>query len=164
MPDHLSVSQINLYSLCSLKYRFQYIDGLPKPFRPAALAFGSSVHAALSWYHDQVAKGNGTDEGVTLEKVCKIFDADWYAQTLDTKILFDRGQTAAGLAALARELLGRYLVRPQTQIKASEVHFTVPLIDPVSGEQLEVNLEGYFDLLTTDDGIVEFWVFSRIRG
>jgi len=32
MPDHISVSQINLFLMCPLKYRFSYIDGLPKLF------------------------------------------------------------------------------------------------------------------------------------
>jgi len=156
MPDHLSVSQINLYLLCSLKYRFQYLDELPKPFRPSALAFGSSIHAALSWFHDQVVKGNGMVEGVTVERAAKIYGADWFAQTLDTKIHYERGQSASHFAALAKELLTIYIARPQTGIKASEVHFNVPLANPQGGAPLEVSLEGFFDLLTCDEGIVEF--------
>ena len=50
MPiEHLSKSQISLYMDCSLKYKFQYIDNLPKPFKPAGLAFGTSIHSALEW-------------------------------------------------------------------------------------------------------------------
>ena len=32
----------------------------------------------------------------------------------------------------------------------------MPLANPANGEQLEVNLEGFFDLITADDSIVEF--------
>jgi len=149
--DHLSASQINLYLLCSLKYRFQYVDQLPKPFRPAALAFGSAIHAALAWFHQQAQNGNG----VTLEKVCKIFEADWYAQCLDTQILYDR-QTEADLTALGKELLRVYLARPETNVKGAEIPFSVPLKNPANGEQLEVNLDGFIDLLTADETIVEF--------
>jgi hypothetical protein len=46
-PDTISVSQINLYRTCSLKYRFQYIDQLPRLVRAAGLVFGSAVHKAL---------------------------------------------------------------------------------------------------------------------
>ena len=44
-PETTSISQINLYRTCSLKYRFQYLDQLPKLTRPAALVFGSAVPA-----------------------------------------------------------------------------------------------------------------------
>jgi putative RecB family exonuclease len=150
--DHLSASQMNLYLLCSLKYRFQYLDALPKPFRPAALAFGSSIHAALAWFHRHRCNGNG----LSLEKVWKIFEADWYAQGLDTEILYDGRESEASLQVLAKELLRLYVARPEGQVQGVEVPFTVPLANPANGEQLEVNLEGFFDLITADEAIVEF--------
>ncbi len=152
MPDHLSVSQINLYLLCSLKYRFQYLDELPKPFRSSALVFGSAIHAALAWYHSQAVNGNG----VTLEKLCKIFAADWYAQRLETEILYDSAKSETGLGVLAREILGLYFSQPQKQVRGSEVAFTVPLENPATGENLGINLEGFIDLISGDDTIVEF--------
>ena len=50
-PEAISVSQINLYRTCSLKYRFQYIDQLPRLVRAAGLVFGSAVHKALEWFY-----------------------------------------------------------------------------------------------------------------
>ena len=151
--DHLSASQINLYLQCSLKYKFQYIDELPKPFRPSGLAFGSAFHAALSWFHNaQMRNGNG----VSMEKLWKIFQADWYAQGLDTEILYKHGETETGLAVLAKELLRLYFARPETPIKGSEVSFVVPLVNPATGEELGMNLEGFIDLIASDDTIVEF--------
>ena len=83
------------------KYRFQYLDEFPRPFRPVALAFGSSIHAALAWLHEQMQKG----KDVSADKARRIFDADWYAQRLDTKILYDSRETEASLHALAKELM-----------------------------------------------------------
>ncbi len=156
--DHLSVSQINLHLLCSLKYRFQYVDELPKPFRPAALAFGSAFHAALDWMHKHMAGGNGSanGNGLTHERLCKIFDADWYAQGLDTKILFDSSETETNLRLLGRELLGLYFAKPQQGVVAAEVPFTVPLVDPATGKELGMNLDGFMDLITVGDAVVEF--------
>jgi putative RecB family exonuclease len=150
--DHLSASQINLYLLCSLKYRFQYVDELPRPFRSSALAFGSAVHAALAWYHKYAVNGNE----VPLEKLYKIFEADWYAQRLDTEILYNARETETSLHSLGRELLRLYLANPAGQPEDAEAHFVVPLAHPANGEQLPVNLEGFFDLLTADEGITEF--------
>ena len=152
--DHLSVSQINLYLLCSLKYRFQYLDELPKPFRPAALAFGSAFHSALAWLHKQMTNGNGN--GATVEKLCRIFDADWYAQRLDTKILYKSGESETALGILAKELLRLYFARPQQGVVGAEVPFVVPLVNPATGKELGMNLEGFIDLIAADDTIVEF--------
>ena len=55
--DHLSSSQINLYLLCSLKYKFIYLDKLPKPFKSSGLMFGSAMHSALSWVHKEKING-----------------------------------------------------------------------------------------------------------
>jgi len=143
---------MNLYLLCSLKYRFQYLDELQRPFRPAALAFGSAFHAALAWFHDHAAEGNGA----SLERMIKIFAADWYAQKTGAKILFNAGENEAKFTVLAQEMLRLYAERPQQRTRAAEVPFTVPLENPETGERLGINLEGYFDLVTKDDVIVEF--------
>jgi putative RecB family exonuclease len=148
----MSVSQMNLYLLCSLKYRFQYLDELPKPFRSSALAFGGAFHAALAWYHDHAVEGNGA----TLETLMKIYEADWFAQKTGAKIFFGAGETEAKLSGMAREMLRLYVERPQSNIQAAEVAFSVPLENPATGERLEIGLEGFFDLVTGNDAIVEF--------
>jgi hypothetical protein len=56
-PRVLSVSQVNAYLACPLKYRFQYVDKIPRPWRVAAMAFGSSVHAAVEWFHRERLAG-----------------------------------------------------------------------------------------------------------
>jgi putative RecB family exonuclease len=150
--DHLSASQINLYLLCGLKYKYQYIDKLPKPFKPSALAFGSVMHSALSWIHDKRIKG----EEVSLDMVYRIFESDWYVQKLDTEIRYKDYEQELILELLGKEMLDMYLQLPQKELKGSEVHFSVPLTDPLSKEKLPVNLEGFFDLIEADDTITEF--------
>jgi CRISPR/Cas system-associated exonuclease Cas4 (RecB family) len=131
--DHLSCSQINLYLQCPLKYKFLYIVKLPKPFRPSGLAFGGSIHAALAWLHKQRLNGNN----ISLEKLLKIFDADWYAQKLDKDIHFKNGETENKLTVMGKEMLSLYF-------------------NLSTGERLDMNIEGYIDLIEKDDTIVEF--------
>jgi hypothetical protein len=150
--DHLSSSQINLYLLCGLKYKFQYIENLPRPFKSSALAFGSVIHSALSWIHDNRMQG----EEVSLDMLYRIFDSDWYVQKLDTEIRYKDSEQELILELLGKEMLDLYLQLPQKKLKGSEIHFSVPLIDPVSKEKLPVNLEGFFDLIEADDIIAEF--------
>jgi len=150
--DHLSCSQMNLYLQCPLKYKFQYLDKLPKPFRPSGLAFGGSLHVALCWLNKQRMNGND----VSLDKVYKIFDADWYAQNLDRQIRYKNGETETRLLIMAKEMLSLYFVRPQRKVLGAEVPFTVPLVNLSTGERLPVNLEGYIDLIEEADSICEF--------
>ena len=103
MIDHLSASQITVYLDCSLKYRYSYIDRLPKPFRASGLALGSAIHAAVEWFHNIWAAGQEVD----LESVCDIFEADWYAQTLEP-IRYKKGENSEGMLDLGRNLLRAY--------------------------------------------------------
>jgi len=152
MIDHLSSSQISLYSLCSLKYRFQYVDKIPKIFKPSGLAFGSAIHSALSWLNKQRMNGNNP----TLEKLFRIFNADWYSQNVDTEIRFKNGEDKNALSVMAKELLAQYFHSPYKKVEGSEIAFVLPLVNPGDGKRLGVDLEGFIDLLEEDDAIVEF--------
>lgn len=152
MIEHLSSSQMNLYLQCSLKYKFQYIDGIPKPFKSSGLAFGSAIHSALSWFHK--ARMNGRE--VSLEDFYRIFDADWYSQNVDTDIRYKNGEEKMKLVVMAKDLLALYFHHPYKETKGAEVPFTVPLINPSNSERFAVDLEGFIDLIEEDDTIVEF--------
>jgi len=152
MIDHLSASQINLYLQCPLKYRFQYVDQIPKPFKPSGLVFGSVIHSALEWFHKERLKGNG----VSLEKLFKIFETDWYCQKVETIIRFKESGTETKLLVMGKELLGIYFRSPLNKIKGAEVPFLVPLLNPDNGKELEVPIEGIIDLIEEDDVVVEF--------
>ena len=149
--EYLSSSQINLYSQCSLKYKFHYVDLLPKPFKPSGLAFGSAIHSALSWFHRE----SMTNGGVPLEKLFKIFDADWYSQRTETEIRYKNGEEEMKLIILAKEMLALYLNLPPNRARASEVPFSIPLTLPGEGKNL-IYLEGVIDLIEIDDVITEF--------
>lgn len=150
--DHLSKSQITLYLDCSLKYRFQYVDMLPKAFKSSGLAFGSSVHSALEWLHKEKLKGNQ----VSLEKVSKILEAHWYSQKADAEIEYKNGESWELLLLKGKEILNLYLGEPVKKIVAAEYPFEVPLINPTSGEALPVPIKGVMDLIEEGDTIGEF--------
>ncbi len=152
MIDHLSSSQINLYLQCGLKYKYQYIDLIPKSFTVSALAFGGVFHSTLDWFHKRMIQGKST----TLENLYQIFDVDWYTLRMDANIRYKPDETEDQLITMGRELLSRYFQEKHKQIKGCEVPFTVPLYAPDNGHELGIALEGYFDLIETDGTIVEF--------
>ena len=107
-PEAISVSQINLYLTCSLKYRFQYIDRLPRLVQSASLVFGSAMHKALEWLHKERRNGRTPP----LDEVLRVFEADWHAQLLDAEVqrLFRRLSVFAGGCTLqAIEAIGAAL-------------------------------------------------------
>lgn len=66
---HLSASAINLYSDCSLAYKFRYVDKLDSEFLPEAMVLGSSIHDALAQFY----MGLLTGEKLTLEELKDVF-------------------------------------------------------------------------------------------
>ena len=150
--DHLSSSQINLYLLCGLKYRYQYIDKFPKPFRPSALAFGSVFHSALQWFHDEKMRGRE----VKIETLYRIFDADWYLQKSEGTIRYKEGEQEMAMVNLGKEFLTMYVKDFVKPVDGCEVPFTIPLFDPSTGEDFGISFQGYFDLVEDGGVIVEF--------
>ncbi len=158
MRDHISVSQINLYLLCPLKYRFNYIDALPKPFKAAELAFGGAIHSSVEWWHRQRQAGRTPE----WSQVATIFEADLSAQAVD-EIRFKNGDDLSSLVEKGKELLAIYLKEFKgTAPTAVEQGFRVPLIDLETGERLDLPLDGYFDLLEEGDTVVELKTAAKV--
>ncbi|MBW2063370.1 MAG: PD-(D/E)XK nuclease family protein [Deltaproteobacteria bacterium] len=150
--DHLSASQINLYLQCGLKYKFQYIDRLPRPFKPSGLAFGSVIHSTLEWFHKERLRGNAH----SLEKLIKVFETDWFSQTVETEIRYKNGEAEKDLLIIGRQMLTQYFHSNHLRPVAAEVPFNLPLIEPFTGEVLRPTLEGVIDLVETGHVLVEF--------
>jgi putative RecB family exonuclease len=151
-PEAISVSQINLYLTCSLKYRFQYIDRLPRLVQSAGLVFGSAMHKALEWLHKERRDGRNPP----LPEVLRVFDADWHAQLLDAEVIFPDDDSKEKLVHKGKELLSQYYHLPPKPVRDAEVYFQFPLVNPATGEALDVPLRGVIDLVNADDTIDEF--------
>jgi putative RecB family exonuclease len=158
--NHLSSSRINLYLLCSLKYKFQYVDKLPKPFKSSGLVFGSALHSTLSWFFKERVNGNG----ISLGRLYRILEADWYAQKMDTEVRYKNGEDELKLLVMAKEMLRDYFDQSPREILGTEIPFVIPLINPVTGETLGIDLEGYIDLVEKDETLVEFKTSQQSMG
>ena len=154
--EYLSSSRINLYLLCSLKYKFHYIDKLPKPFKSSSLLFGGALHTSISWLFKEMMTGNGNGREISLDRLFRILEADWYAQKIDQVIRYKNGEDEMKLLVMAKEMLREYFNQCPKEVMGTEIPFTIPIINPVTGEVLGINLEGYIDLVEKDETIVEF--------
>jgi putative RecB family exonuclease len=156
-PRTISVSQVNAYLGCPLKYRFQYVDKIPRPWRAAAMAFGSSVHAAVEWFHRERLVGKTPD----LAEVLKVFDADWYAQNVEP-LVFSERESREALAEKGRGMIQLYVESTNgTMPTAVEQPFELDLADPETGELLDVRLRGVIDLIEDGDVLVDLKTAGR---
>lgn len=155
--EPLSVSQVQSYLFCPLKYRFQYRDKITPPWRPAALAFGSSVHSAIEWFHRERLVGRTP----TPEKVADIFAADWFAQNLEP-VVFPARESKEVLAEKGKELVRLYVEEASTELpQLTEDRFEIDLVDPETGEVLDIRLRGVIDLVEQDGTLVELKTAAR---
>ena len=156
-PRTISVSQVNAYLACPLKYRFQYVDKIPRPWRVAAMAFGTSVHAAVEWFHRERLAGRRAD----MAEVVKVFEADWYAQNVEP-LVFSERESKDSLAEKGRAMLQIYLESVNgTMPVAVEQPFELDLADPETGEVLDVRLRGIIDLVEEDQTLVDLKTAGR---
>ena len=156
-PRTISVSQVNAYLACPLKYRFQYVDKIPRPWRVAAMAFGSSVHAAVEWFHRERLAGRQPE----LAAVLKVFDADWYAQNVEP-LVFSERESKDTLAEKGRAMLQIYVESLNgTKPVAVEQPFELDLADPETGEVFDVRLRGVIDLVEEDQTLVDLKTAGR---
>ena len=155
--EPLSVSRVQTYLFCPLKHRFQYVDRIPPPWRPAALVFGSSVHAAVEWFHRERLAGRTPEP----EAVAKIFDADWFAQNLEP-VVFSEKESKEILAEKGHELVSLYVAESSgTMPLLTEDRFEIDLVDPETGEVLDIRLRGIIDLVEADGTLVELKTAAR---
>ena len=152
----LSASQVQAYLACPLQYRFRYVDRLPKPWRAGALAFGTSVHSAVEWFHRERLAGRSP----TGDAVLDVFSADWYAQGLELLVLRE-GESQASLADKGRGMLRCYVAEATQAPAAVEQRCEVDLVDPETGEDLELRLRGFIDLVEADGTGVDLQTAGR---
>src|SRR5439155_9780318 len=156
-PRVISVSQVNAYLACPLQYRFQYVDEIPRPWRVAAMAFGSSIHAAVEWFHKERVAGRSPE----LTQVLQVFDADWYAQNVEP-LVFSERESKDSLAEKGRSMLELYVEWANgTRPVAVDQFFELDLSDPETGEVLDVRLRGIIDLVEEGETLVDLKTAGR---
>jgi putative RecB family exonuclease len=155
--DHISVSQINLYLMCPLKYRFTYVDLLPRPFKPVAFAFGSAIHSAIEWWHKKRMEGRDPN----WKEVSRVFSADFNAQQADN-LAYGDGESPVSLLDKGKAMLAVYMREyAGASPKAVEMPFRVTLADQETGEILDLPLDGFMDLVEHDDTVVDLKTAAR---
>ena len=81
---------------------------------------------------------------------------NFQATEIETDIRYKEGEEEMKLVIMGKEMLNMYFHQTPPKVKGSEVPFTLPLVNPVTGESLGINFEGFMDLVEEGDVITEY--------
>jgi putative RecB family exonuclease len=146
---HISHSQLDTFLNCPQRYRYQYVVGTPWEHLPASLAFGRAIHAAVAHYYRHVKH---FEEPLPLAVLKGCFHGEFQeALAQGLEVLYEDGESETFLREKGEALLEVFhaKARPQT-VEAVERPFLVDLVDPATGEVLDVKLAVVFDLIESD--------------
>ena len=150
---HISNSQIFTYLSCSLRYKFQYVEGRPMERMSIALPFGSAIHSAIERYYRSV-NNNGIPE--SLDLIQEVFE-DGLAVDLENRslpIVYKKDTPDKKSATeLGKSLLKAFYESTDTngyEIIGIELPLTARLFTE-NGEVTEFMLAGILDLVLRDE-------------
>ena len=153
---HVSYSQVRTFMICPTRLEHSHVLGTEPSHRPVALAFGGAVHAALAAFYGHVMTQG---EAIPLDALQAAFRDRWEAE-LDEPIpiLFDDVKDAGAVVDQGVAMLRVFHERAEIpHVVAIEQPFSVDLVDPATGEVLDLRLVGAFDLVTNGAGKPVIW-------
>jgi len=151
LPEHTSASQLTTYASCPRKYELRYLEGAERESTAVGLMLGSAVHASLGWWHER--RNHGAAPSVA--EAVQVAEADMQASLDGPPVEWGRwteGDFRAHTEAMVRFAIDTLGDMP---VRASEVRFTLPLVDPTTGRTLPRALLGYYDFVLRDHRVVE---------
>ena len=150
---HISHNQIFTYLSCSLKYRYQYVEGRPVERKSVALPFGTAIHSALEMYYRKLQKpGQPEPVEALVERFTEtlILDLDQTkVPVLYKKDTPDKQATVDMGVAMLKAFYEQCTIRPE-QIVDVELPLSARLYTD-DKQETEFLLVGIIDLLVKDD-------------
>jgi len=147
---HLSASSISTLIECPREFLYHYIQGQPPQDVGASLVLGSAVHEALAYFYNTLKQ---SDTEPSLSELVDVALAAIEAPQR-APVSFKKGESLDSLKSQASAMLAAFLAigyRP-AHILAVEFKFTMPLVNPLTGETLPECLLGTFDLVEERGG------------
>ena len=159
--SYMSPSRLNCWLSCPLKWKLRYVDGIKTPTTPS-LFVGKRVHAGLEVHYRHRMLGVTLMPGDVVARM----DEAWDQAVAEEEMTFGSSSEEADVKTQAANLVRAYLEQVPADEKplAVEATMEVPLVDPVTGEDLGIPMLGIADLvLDGDEGpvVADFKTSSR---
>lgn len=143
--DYVSASRLGLWAKCPLAFKFRYVDGIKTPTTPS-LFLGHRVHSGLEFFYRHRQLGTG----VSAADVVEHMDETWDQAVADDTMKFELGQQESDLQQQVAALVTTYINEvpcDEPRPLAVETSMEVPLVDPLTDEDLGLPLVGIVDLV-----------------
>jgi putative RecB family exonuclease len=159
--DHISYSQINTYTTCPLKYRFNYIDGLEPEFTSSALVFGSAMHSGIQAYLQSTLEG----DPLRTDQMVDVYRGEWIGSE-GQKIRYPARESQDSLLNKAGELFDLFVDQYDTgaEVIAVEESFTMDLNELINDGPGDIPpLAGYVDAIIQNGStaLIDYKTSSR---
>jgi putative RecB family exonuclease len=159
--DHISYSQINTYTTCPLKYRFNYIDGLEEEFTSSALLFGSGIHAGIQAYLQSILEA----DPLRPNQILDVFREEWRGSQ-GPKIRYSARESQDSLLNKAGELFDLFVDQYDTEAEviAFEEAFTMDLNELINDGPCDLPpFIGYVDAIIQNGStaLIDYKTSSR---
>lgn len=150
---HISHNQLFTYLNCSLKYWFEYVQGLPREHSSISLHFGKAMHKAIEAFYLSIKE---TGRKAPLSLLETTFASTFYQDIEHTTspILFkkDMPDTATAVAMGKRMLQVFHEKSPVDGFRVEAIEYPLSAnLRNHHGELLDIQLIGVIDLLIRDD-------------
>jgi len=143
--QYISPSRLNCWLACPLKFRFRYIDGIRSPTTPA-LFLGKILHGSLENFYRHRQLGIALDAADLNRRLLE----SWGESIDEEHMQFDTPAEEQILQRQAGDLIKAYLAHvpaDEPRPLAVEAAVEMPLINPLTGEDLGIPLLGVMDLV-----------------
>ena len=142
---YISPSRLNLWLRCPLAFRLRYIDGIRSPTTPS-LFLGQRVHSALEAFYRHRMLGLTIGAKEASQRMLE----GWEAAAEEQEFTPESMEADQRLQDQAVSLVRAYVdqvAADESPPLAVEATLEVPLVDPVTGEDLGIPLLGIADLV-----------------
>jgi putative RecB family exonuclease len=142
---HISVSGVNAYVECGLRYKFRRIDHLLPESTSDNLIFGSAIHKSLADFNQEKMTGNKLE----LIELQEIFEKYWRADAEDNKFIsYSSGKDFKTLLLQGKNLLEAFY-RELPQKGFTILSIEEPFEFNIDG--IDVPMIGVMDLVEEDE-------------
>ena len=155
---HFSISQLTSYLQCPLRYQFEYVQGMPWPCLPSAVAFGDAIHTAIGIINLSLMNGGV----ISLDKAINEFTSVWNEMLKLENIDWKTAGESEELLAKGNNLVSLYYESFRScKMRAVELEFRIPALSP-DGFLIESHdLVGKVDAISQGGTIIEIKTSSK---
>jgi len=154
---YLSFTQLNMFLRCPRQYEFRYIQGLKKP-PSGAMIQSKTWHQTLEKNYKQKINSN---IDIPLKDMKEYYATQYDEAIYSEEIAFEEDENPAKLKDQGIIIVETHhkIIAPKVQPVNVEEEFLISL-----GEEFPFDLKGIWDLIESDDTIVDNKAYKRTPG